>query len=261
MPPLSLQSIDEELTTPSIRSSKVLLVNSASIELESLRCSSSSTTTTPPPPTSKLIFEKNESRCIKCRDSSTTARDMPQEQETHFPPACLQLLRSIPGNNYCIDCGAQEPSWASVSYGVLLCLECSGRHRGFGVQNSFVRSIHLDSWSHPQVLSMLEGGNNQLSQFFDRHFLSPIPKNEPSIKDPILERRYKTNAALFYRQSLSNHVKNVIANGHYQGREASRSRSSKSNKIRSSSGYCPRKRSTHSSRRVNGNLTESVVSC
>lgn len=257
MPPLSLPS-DEELTSPSIRSGKVLLVNNASIELESLRCSSSST---PPPRTNKSIFEKNESRCIKCRDSTCTVRDMPQEQETHFPPACLQLLRSIPGNNYCIDCGAQEPSWASVTYGVLICLACSGRHRGFGVQNSFVRSVHLDSWSHSQVLSMLEGGNDQLSQFFDRHFLSPILKNEPSIKDPILERRYKTNAALFYRQSLSNHVKNVIANGHYQGRESSRKRSSKSNKIRSSSDYCPRKRSNHSSRRVNGNLAESVVSC
>lgn len=43
-----------------------------------------------------------------------------------FPEASLKFLRSIPGNNACADCGAQDPQWASISYGVLVCtLTCS----------------------------------------------------------------------------------------------------------------------------------------
>ena len=51
-----------------------------------------------------------------------------------LPPACARLLRSLPGNQRCVDCGSRHPEWATVSYGALICLECSGRHRSLGVQ-------------------------------------------------------------------------------------------------------------------------------
>lgn len=53
-----------------------------------------------------------------------------------FPPNCLKLVRSLPGNSRCVDCGEMSPEWASISYGVLLCLRCSGRHRGHGINVS-----------------------------------------------------------------------------------------------------------------------------
>ncbi|OEU19566.1 Arf GTPase activating protein, partial [Fragilariopsis cylindrus CCMP1102] len=71
-----------------------------------------------------------------------------------------------PGNLRCIDCGNCHPDWASVSYGILLCVRCSGRHRSYGVATSRVRSISMDNWSYSQVLSMLEGGNEQLHNFY-----------------------------------------------------------------------------------------------
>lgn len=262
MPPLgtlalALASIDEELTGR--RSTTKSLVNYASSELETLRmqnkvyqCSSNDRSTTVTTRTTGTTFEKNESS--ECLNNPTNCVESCSCFPS-FPPYCLKLLKQIKGNDICVDCGAQDPEWASLTYGVLLCLSCSGRHRGYGVQVSFVRSLHLDSWSHSQTLAMLEGGNDQLSQFFDRHLLSPISfsnSNKPclhSSENPIIERRYKTKAASFYRQNLSLHVEQVIANGLWLGRDASRSLSCKKNKIRS------RTRS-----RANKNLSGGIVS-
>jgi ADP-ribosylation factor GTPase-activating protein 1 len=44
-------------------------------------------------------------------------------------PKIQEELRSLPGNDSCVDCGTKNPQWASVSYGTLFCLECSGQHR------------------------------------------------------------------------------------------------------------------------------------
>jgi hypothetical protein len=51
-----------------------------------------------------------------------------------FPPNCFEIMRSISGNDRCLDCGSHHPSWASVSYGALICMRCTGRHRSLGVQ-------------------------------------------------------------------------------------------------------------------------------
>jgi len=76
----------------------------------------------------------------------------------------------------------------------------------------------MDHWSHEQVLGMLEGGNEQLHQFFSRH--------EMDVTE-LLNTRYKTKAARFYREHLGKHAQQVKHSGIYQGREASRQRSLK----------------------------------
>lgn len=180
-----------------------------------------------------LLLDMASIELEKLRDSSVAVG-----ATAYFPRACLQLLKAIPGNLRCVDCNAANPEWASVSYGCLLCLECSGRHRSLGVRKSQVRSIHMDHWSHSQIISVLEGGNEQLSTFFDRHCLSPMSPKLQQISDfwreedavdlhpcpvaSITTLRYMTKAALFYREELPRHVAKIISRGRYMGRNATR---------------------------------------
>eukprot|EP00980_Cylindrotheca_fusiformis_P015120 scaffold4180_cov99-Cylindrotheca_fusiformis.AAC.1 len=76
-----------------------------------------------------------------------------------FPQACRSMLLEMDGNARCVDCDNKNPEWAAVSYGALVCINCSGKHRSLGVNNSKVRSITMDHWTYEEVVQMLEGGN------------------------------------------------------------------------------------------------------
>ena len=53
---------------------------------------------------------------------------------------------------------------------------------------------------------------------------APSRTNSFNTIDDIVALRYKTKAALFYRENLAKHVERVVAAGRYKGREAARKR-------------------------------------
>ncbi|XP_071419097.1 arf-GAP with GTPase, ANK repeat and PH domain-containing protein 1 isoform X2 [Pithys albifrons albifrons] len=74
----------------------------------------------------------------------------------------LQSIRNIRGNSHCVDCEAQNPDWASLNLGALICIECSGIHRNLGTHLSRVRSLDLDDWPM-ELLKVLSAIGNELA--------------------------------------------------------------------------------------------------
>ena len=55
-------------------------------------------------------------------------------------------------------------SWASISLGTVLCLDCAGTHREFGVSVSFVQSLTLDTLNEKHKEHLRQGGNDAFRQ-------------------------------------------------------------------------------------------------
>ncbi|VDO65733.1 unnamed protein product [Onchocerca flexuosa] len=84
----------------------------------------------------------------------------------------LTELRRIPGNEICADCCVEYPKWASINLGVLLCIECCGIHRSFGVQISKVRSLIMDTLEPEQKKVLLALGNRAVNSIYLAHIPS-----------------------------------------------------------------------------------------
>lgn len=109
----------------------------------------------------------------------------------------FRKLKAKSENKMCFDCNTKNPTWASVTYGIFLCIDCSAVHRSLGVHISFVRSTNLDSWTPEQLKIMSFGGNNRAQVFFKQHGWTDGGK---------IEAKYTSRAAELYRQILSKEV-------------------------------------------------------
>uniref|UniRef100_A0A8B9LLA5 Arf-GAP with coiled-coil, ANK repeat and PH domain-containing protein n=1 Tax=Astyanax mexicanus TaxID=7994 RepID=A0A8B9LLA5_ASTMX len=140
--------------------------------------------------TDNYYIEVSASPSTSSIDSASEPRERSVRGET-----LLQRVQSVPGNELCCDCGQSDPRWASINFGILLCIECSGIHRSLGVHCSKVRSLTLDSWEPELIKLMCELGNTVINHIYEgaceeRGLKKPGPNSSRQEKEAWIKAKY-----------------------------------------------------------------------
>ncbi|KAF1929706.1 ArfGap-domain-containing protein [Didymella exigua CBS 183.55] len=90
-----------------------------------------------------------------------------KRQQARNERTLQELIKTVPGNGTCADCGAKNPGWASWSLGIFLCMRCAALHRKLGTHISKVKSLSMDKWDNAQVDNMKRIGNAESNKMYN----------------------------------------------------------------------------------------------
>ncbi|XP_052801064.1 ARF GTPase-activating protein GIT2-like isoform X2 [Mya arenaria] len=88
----------------------------------------------------------------------------------------------------CADCGATEPSWASINRGVLICDECCSVHRSLGRHISQVKSLKKGQWCPTQLAMVQHLASHGANNIWEYSLWDPSQKHgrrKPNSRDQV----------------------------------------------------------------------------
>uniref|UniRef100_A0A8D3D7F4 Arf-GAP with GTPase ANK repeat and PH domain-containing protein 1 n=1 Tax=Scophthalmus maximus TaxID=52904 RepID=A0A8D3D7F4_SCOMX len=136
------------------------------------------------------VIESQILASLQSCESSKNKSRLPSQTEA----MALQSIRSIRGNGHCADCEAQNPDWASLNLGALICIECSGIHRNLGTHLSRVRSLDLDEWPLELIRVMSAIGNELANSVWEANAqgrLKPGPDASREERERWIRAKYE----------------------------------------------------------------------
>ena len=101
------------------------------------------------------------------------------------------LIDSLIENNICADCDEGNPTWLSINWLTLLCMDCSGIHRSLGVQISKIRSLELDNINYDCLYLLFMIKQSDINQILEEK-LNEIGELKPKPKDSRENKGIKT---------------------------------------------------------------------
>lgn len=152
-----------------------------------------------------LAFRK-EMELLEMDQKIDLTKQQQQPQRQYLSKATKLKIANLNGNNECCDCNSRsDVTWASVSHGTMLCIQCAGLHRNFGVEISFIKSLSLDFWTSEQITSMLISDGNDAFLTYMKDSNNEHWQVYPRLRN-IKRSQYTTVECATYRNDLKRRV-------------------------------------------------------
>ncbi|KAL8617167.1 hypothetical protein ACOMHN_014337 [Nucella lapillus] len=115
----------------------------------------------------------------------------------------LEKVYENDSNRICADCEEDNPHWASINLGIVLCKKCAGIHRMFDSSVSKIRSLRMDTrvWT-PSLIELMKAIGNANANLFWEQDLLPVQK---IAKDSLPEERKIFAQLKYHTKQYANH--------------------------------------------------------
>jgi hypothetical protein len=134
-------------------------------------------------------------------NSISLYKDTPQEPSsspTHNHLSDLgnkdSLIEKLIAGTKCTDCDADGPTWCSINWLCLICIDCSGVHRSLGVQITKIRSLRLDNLE-PELTELIDAiGQSRINKVLEectKSYEKPKPNALYNEKEVYITNKYK----------------------------------------------------------------------
>ena len=127
------------------------------------------------------------------------------------------LINSLIADNICADCGAINPTWLSINWLTLLCMDCSGIHRSLGVQISKIKSLELDNINNDYIYLLFLIKQSDINQILEEKLkeigeIKPKPNDSRENKEIFIINKYKNKKYMNNLNDKNDIIKNIFDN-------------------------------------------------